>query len=438
MTQCSADSIGLWLSQIQQTALTDDDVSDPKVISRQRTDNRKRRAPMTPPPTEGEEDKTPKRRRRNAENLDDRTPRQANRGNQPLLRQELTRISAAASQSSASQSSATHSSASGRSSPRKRLASTALFDDGVQIGILDRSTPRTVTSFMAKFTSIGDGIRVIPPAFKDRLGAENRISSYDSFRFSTSDPPAATRFEFYDELASVAAWAARCERKNSDEATWNSLVHSLLMRLAIHGSSHLVVPNVEVDFEQCTSSDIIKNYLPTAEPGKRVDFVFCLNLGSSDRSKLNRLRRRLPLNTVNHTDNPSLVLDPICVSIETKKAASSTDEARKQLAVWQASQWKQLTMLLYCVDENRAEEDVASRLAELPFLPGVIINGHEWSLYVTTREGETTTIWAEKPFGSTRDLLGVIKVLSGLHELLGWSREVFSPWYQKHVLSCTI
>jgi hypothetical protein len=41
-------------------------------------------------------------------------------------------------------------------------------------------------------------------------------------------------------------------------------------------------------------------------------------------------------------------------------------------------------------ERDKRSDMVASRLAKLPFLPAVVVQGHEWVFAATTREGEKT------------------------------------------------
>jgi hypothetical protein len=43
-------------------------------------------------------------------------------------------------------------------------------------------------------------------------------------------------------------------------------------------------------------------------------------------------------------------------------------------------------------------------------------------------------LWFDCPFGSTRDVLGIYKIICGLQKLVGFFTDVFWPWYKNEVL----
>jgi len=83
---------------------------------------------------------------------------------------------------------------------------------------------------------------------------------------------------------------------------------------------------------------------------------------------------------VNHNTNHDPLVDmPIVVSIETKRAGGNDTEAKLQLGLRLAGHWN--------LPAKRAND---KELAELGFLPGVIIKGHGWAFIGATRSEDTT------------------------------------------------
>ncbi|KAI8710914.1 hypothetical protein NCS52_01520100 [Fusarium sp. LHS14.1] len=124
-------------------------------------------------------------------------------------------------------------------------------------------------------------------------------------------------------------------------------------------------------------------------------------------------------NSINHTAFDPLRSFPICLSVETKKYGGDLKKADLQLCSWQAAQW---TMLA---------SQAGDAISRLPFLPGIIVQGHEWKFVATTRRNEETELWASASFGSTMTSLGVLQIMTGLNRLRRWSIEVFWPWYKQ-------
>jgi hypothetical protein len=131
---------------------------------------------------------------------------------------------------------------------------------------------------------------------------------------------------------------------------------------------------------------------------------------------------------------------PLAVSIETKRYGGNTAKGEQQLGIWHAAHWEFL-----------ASRAGAEPVDDLGFLPGVVVQGHTWSLVITTRRQATTvrkyttcpdecdtdpdaqTVLCSVEFGNTGSIVGVFQVLAGLRLLRSWSIEVIWPWYKQHL-----
>lgn len=148
-----------------------------------------------------------------------------------------------------------------------------------------------------------------------------------------------------------------------------------------------------------TTAGIIKEYLVPSLLPKKVDFCIVLDPRSSpdekDKAMADRIdqrRRTCPLTSINHTDLDSLISRPIVVSIETKRDGGSLEQAQPQAGTWQSAHWNVLARLVAGDGPDGTRElssgsDGPDPLDALPFLPAIIIQGHEWSLAATTRVG---------------------------------------------------
>lgn len=74
---------------------------------------------------------------------------------------------------------------------------------------------------------------------------------------------------------------------------------------------------------------------------------------------------------------------PLGISIETKRHGGDIARGEQQLAIWQAAQWEFL--------QSRAGPSAAD---ELGFIPGIVVQGHSWSLVATTWNQAITVIIA--------------------------------------------
>jgi hypothetical protein len=93
--------------------------------------------------------------------------------------------------------------------------------------------------------------------------------------------------------------------------------------------------------------------------------------------------------SISHTLYNPLRRRPIGVNIETKRTGEDFRDAQYKLQIWCAAQFAKMEEL---VNErqrqmslsNQGEPDHGSEL-EPPFLPGIIIQGHDWSFVAAVR-----------------------------------------------------
>lgn len=115
----------------------------------------------------------------------------------------------------------------------------------------------------------------------------------------------------------------------------------------------------------------------TAIKAKMVDFV--IHVEPSDRfRKAVRARAQhhtTEMSVVNHTCHQPLWWSPIGVSIETKHTGQNWDEAMMQVGIWVAAQFNKLEQLATEANQMSTKDEV---IRKLPWLPLIIIQGHEW------------------------------------------------------------
>ena len=141
---------------------------------------------------------------------------------------------------------------------------------------------------------------------------------------------------------------------------------------------------------------------------------------------IDKVRSGRPNDSINHAYAPFFERRPIGLSVETKRLDGAIDEAQLQIGVWLAAQWNSLDQLCGSVEE---------KTQALPYLPALVVNGHEWRWAVATREGRKTVLYSSHLFGSTNEILGVMRVLAGIRLLLVYTEDIFWPWFQANVLS---
>ncbi|KAG8665226.1 hypothetical protein FPOAC2_14480 [Fusarium poae] len=234
--------------------------------------------------------------------------------------------------------------------------------------------------------------------------------------------PLSSVFAIVDDIIEEAQ---RCQNDPFDETGWNHLVHTPLIKAVIKqkcwpGSSILKM-------SPCMTASVTARYHKFPLPSTKVDYVLHIDPPAS--TEVDAATRRLQAATleksVNHTSFDPLRTSPICLSIETKKYGGDVKKGDVQMASWQAAQWTCLA--------NQAGDSIE----KLPFLPGIIVQGHHWSFVATTRRGDETTLWASTPIGTTMTSLGVLQIMAGLSRLRRWAVEDFWPWYKDNVLKET-
>ncbi|KAF4986695.1 hypothetical protein FDECE_15821 [Fusarium decemcellulare] len=436
-----AEGIVRWLSQIDPSESHIHGSSLASATSS--SSDRDQCAPLSPPKSPNkrvimtcESDYTPKRRKLDG-NIDfDETPR----ANSNVVRPGCTTTLRTATPTTSlpppsSESQSTRSRISGYSSPAKQITALELNPKGLERRVLslgNRSLPSALSDLLVDLDMCSNGHQVISKGLeseiKQHAGENPEFRVFLNHVYTSPDqrdvlgptPP-------IEEVTKLVKDAAEAQASRQNEAGWNMMVHWPLLDSAIYGRRR---QDQLVGFACCTTAKIIKEYLPTTSQAKMIDFGIYISLEAENSSEVidavENLRRALPCNVINHTDFDCLRNRPLAVSIETKKRNSISPEAAEiQLGTWHAAQWKFLEDL---VKRSRGSFD------GLPFLPAVIVNGHEWSFAATTKEGQKTILWLEKGFGSTSSSLGVFKVVWGLQRLAKWVREVYWPWYKTNAL----
>jgi hypothetical protein len=163
-----------------------------------------------------------------------------------------------------------------------------------------------------------------------------------------------------------------------------------------------------------------------------VDFAIYIEETEELKEGLRRVAIQHPSITpsFNQTFEAALQTTPISVSIETKRTGSDWEEAMLQIGIWVTAQLTRLEQLL--CDRGYSIEDARE---VMPFLPLLIVQGHEWYFLAATRDIDgQTRIWSKVAIGSTMTPLGAYQIVATLCYLADWSKKVYAPWFLRHVL----
>jgi hypothetical protein len=99
------------------------------------------------------------------------------------------------------------------------------------------------------------------------------------------------------------------------------------------------------------------------------------------------LRTKQPELVINHTPLEPLMDKPLWLCAETKKPGEGLEAGKLQISAWLAAQWNLLeSMIAARAPDAKAAE---SCMDALPFLPAILIQGHDWNFVAATRNGPT-------------------------------------------------
>ncbi|KAI3571101.1 hypothetical protein IWW34DRAFT_639902 [Fusarium oxysporum f. sp. albedinis] len=240
-----------------------------------------------------------------------------------------------------------------------------------------------------------------------------------------------------DAVRQIVSQAAECSENNHPEVNWNISVHSRVLDMAFEPSGSR--PGLIGSMGSSTAS-IISEYHRSISRTKRVDFCIYIDpkkdpsYGEAE-SDLDVLSKILLCGVINHTDFFPLRNRPIALSIETKKPGDAWDKAKLQLGTWDAARWAFLRHLVetYKAQKARIRDQnpcpMPMDITKLPdFLPGIIIQGHDWNLVITTQQAGRTMLWQRVLMGSTQSTKGVYQIICCLQLLRQWAEDSFWPW----------
>ncbi|RKK79605.1 hypothetical protein BFJ71_g16164 [Fusarium oxysporum] len=99
-----------------------------------------------------------------------------------------------------------------------------------------------------------------------------------------------------------------------------------------------------------------------------VDFcvIYKPERGSAVERAIEEICQTRPAQSINHTDLGDLCKRPIALSIETKRPNIDRNNATLRMGTWQSARWHSL------------QHKCSSSLRSIDFLPGIIVQGHDW------------------------------------------------------------
>ncbi|GAP90244.1 putative methyltransferase type 11 [Rosellinia necatrix] len=297
---------------------------------------------------------------------------------------------------------------------RRRLARLEDADKSIIAAQIDRSDPRMPTELQMMLNALEifqSRTDIVPsylaPSIERRAKWDANFYNFRPAAFQNGEATENTTTDnataldpglSLDRVLEVFSAAKECFNGAHPEATWNTLVHWPIFQLALGAvvDAPKAPPEEEEDGiqEQRQEHRVRVRAMPCAtarlkgnQRGKMVDYCMFVEPQDEDLTKLMELWKHPQLDcNINHTDHYSLRQRPVVLSATSKRPGEGFAEAQVQLSVWQGAQWAPLESLMEIT--KGGGKDAARPL--IPFLPALVIQGHEWSFVATTRSGKQT------------------------------------------------
>ncbi|KAK7414184.1 hypothetical protein QQX98_006970 [Neonectria punicea] len=348
--------------------------------------------------------------------------------------------------------SASSSMASGTSSPKKQMMRLQMSESSVEFKALSVSScPEIARHLISSMDDVGRGLDILSDSEKSHIVHELEARHLNPGRWRYSFQPAGQvdtlpgRVPTFKEVERIWNKAKECQEYNHEETSWNSQVQLRLLESIFEND---VGERCDLfNAMSCTTARPHRQFKLSSSPIKMVDICVYASLDKDDATSaaIAEFSRTTRTETVNHTDFMPISTRPLVLSIDTKKPGVHWDTAQLQVGVWHASQWaflqwavgQKLQRAQGVPEEDGRAEFEAERLAilsSLGFIPGVIVQGHEWNLVLSTYENGKTKLWTKSPFGTTKDYLDIYAAVAGVRQLAAWARDVYLPWFKVNVL----
>lgn len=275
-------------------------------------------------------------------------------------------------------------------SPAKRMRS--LNFCVLQMNPAHPRFPLSLRSLLMSLDALGTRVGVVPNNLRDDLMTRRltdaRLWNIDEHAFAS--PLTAAYDDMFAPISSldvvldVYSSAQECFNMDHAESSWNMLAHWPIFKLALTGTKTMVgaMPCTTARLTGDTKGSKMVDFCMYLDPSTVKDKDGCSDATDDAAAAAQRLYAlsRCSLGfTVNHTDYNPLCLRPIVVSAECKKPGENLAEAHLQVAVWQDAQ---LSLL--------RSQSVTATTDIIPFLPSIVIQGHDWQFTATSQDSHGT------------------------------------------------
>ncbi|KAI0412938.1 hypothetical protein F5X98DRAFT_379284 [Xylaria grammica] len=314
---------------------------------------------------------------------------------------------------------------SGRSkSPVKTLADLAVTSKLPILRSLDDGVPQDVQDLFEKLHVISCGENLIPAALADRFRRSH--VPLRAWQIDPDTPPNLEALEReIDVVQDISARANTLAGEGHSEPSWNSEVHSPILRLALEGLDQVRHFNI-------TTATLCPSLVPIAErsgealQSKLVDYA--LHLVPARHTPLadaidHFVAAQAPgMRTVAPTMYDPVRRRPQAVAIETKVVNSASDPL-VQLTVWAQATFARFRQL---IESSHGGE----RTMPVLTLPLIEVRGHEWHLWFSQDAAQTFELYGPLMVGSTETVLNTFKLVRSLRVLGEWVNTDFKSWIE--------
>lgn len=331
---------------------------------------------------------------------------------------------------------------------KKQLMALRLDESGIVFRQLQIDNPPlpAASDLFSDLRDIGNGIEILSEDLRASITNGFSISGPTAHAWRYSFRPGTARdlpgnTPSPTAIILVREWAKHCHEAKHEEAAWGEEVHHRLLEAIFRVAGTAKVE--QFNFTSCQTARPYLAWLPQSGKANMIDkCIYYDTSNESDYSRaLQELSRHSPTLTVNHTDFAALQLQIILVGIEVKRRGGRPD-ANLQMATWHAAQWAFLRWAVLAAlqrrepnkDSSTLEQQAKDNLSQLPFLIGILVEGHSWAFTISTRDQSKTVHWEDHRFGTTENNLDICKSVAGVRRITAYAKEVYVPWFKKYIL----
>ncbi|CAJ0549878.1 Ff.00g064730.m01.CDS01 [Fusarium sp. VM40] len=314
---------------------------------------------------------------------------------------------------------------SNRTSPTRQMRNAELAETGFNTDSLrSNMCPPKLKALWEELDTISQCSGILPITLEAKWKeAGARIPVYS---FDRSEPPqeTSTQLPDFEWVRHLYQRAKDCRFNRESELSWNGDVHAPILehifRTGRFKSKGLV------DFRWAQSAQIIADFKPKDAPAKMVDFcvLYEPERGSDEEKAIETTSSTRPGRSINHTDSSrDLCQRPIALSIETKRPHMEGDSATLQISTWHSAQWRSLRY------------GPATTTRTIEFLPGIIVQGHEWRFVASVLDSNNKSwLLEEVRLGGTDSEIGIYALVLTLQRLRKWMIEDYWPTFKADIL----